>query len=443
MKNPLKRWDVFLTLLVFLVTIPAERFEVFSMIEDQTISFRHILRTTFGDPDTMQLREEIMLVALDEDLYDKYGSFPFRRTDLGKMAEILSGFGAKVIGLDFLMDFRSSYGEDEPTAAMFSAAGDVLLVSYANFQDGKFVGLAYPTETLFKVAKTGYSNLEPTSAVLDNLARLRIYEEITNNKDGWPFAIQALAMYLDVEARIDDGMLVLGDLQVPLDQFGDIYIDFPRLDPGTQYLSEGRSAFSALEILDLVDLPEDEREEYKHVFGGKIVLVGDTWEVTHDKFNTPVGQVYGVEIIADSIHTLLNGAPLRPASTGVESVATLAFLILVLATGILRSLLQRLVAATVVYILYIAVASATYVYVGTVLSMTYTLLAGLAALLFMSLRFYVLSERQQLKSAADSAESNRMLGLAFQGQGQLDAAFDKFRNCPLDERALPQIGWVI
>ncbi|MDZ7686233.1 MAG: hypothetical protein U5O39_15500 [Gammaproteobacteria bacterium] len=49
MKNPLKRWDVFLTLIVFLLTIPAERFEVFSLLEAQTISFRHLFRTTFGD----------------------------------------------------------------------------------------------------------------------------------------------------------------------------------------------------------------------------------------------------------------------------------------------------------------------------------------------------------------------------------------------------------
>ncbi len=34
MKNPLKRWDVFLTLVVFLLTIPAERLELFSLVED-------------------------------------------------------------------------------------------------------------------------------------------------------------------------------------------------------------------------------------------------------------------------------------------------------------------------------------------------------------------------------------------------------------------------
>ncbi len=36
------------------------------------------------------------------------------------------------------------------------------------------------------------------------------------------------------------------------------------------------------------------------------------------------------------------------------------------------------------------------------------------------------------KSVVESAESNRMLGLAFQGQGQLDMALDKFRRVPLD-----------
>jgi CHASE2 domain-containing sensor protein/predicted Ser/Thr protein kinase len=433
MKNPLKRWDVFLTLVVFLITIPVERLELFSLAEDQTIAIRHILRAQLGDPDLTQLREEVMIVALDEDMYAEYGSFPFRRTDLGKLADTLSGFGASVIALDFLMDFHSSYGEDEPTAAMFEESGNVLLVSYANFQDGEFSGLAYPNDTLDAVARTGYSNLEPTSAILDNLARVRVYEEITNNKDGWPFAIQALAMHWGVEPRLEDNHLVLGDLEVPLDQFGDFYIDFPRLDAGTQYLYQGQAGFSALEILDLEGLPEEELVEYEYIFGDKIVLVGDTWEVTHDKFNTPVGPVYGVEIIADTIHTLLNGAPLRPASTLVESGATALFLIVLLISGALPSLWMRLIGALGVFIAYLAAATALYVYMGLVISMSYAMLAGILAVLFMSMRYYILSERQQMLSAADSAESNRMLGLAFQGQGQLDAAFDKFRHCPREE----------
>ena len=49
---------------------------------------------------------------------------------------------------------------------------------------------------------------------------------------------------------------------------------------------------------------------------------------------------------------------------------------------------------------------------------------------------YLLTEKGKLKSEAESAESNRMLGLAFQGQGQLDMAFDKFRKCPVDDSML-------
>jgi len=440
MKNPLKRWDVFLTLVVLLLTIPAERFELFSLIEDQTISFRHLLRNSLGDPAERQLREEIIVVPLDEELYDEYGSFPFRRTDLGKIASILNRMGAAVIGLDFLMDFRSSYGEDEPTAAMFAEGDNTLLVSFATFRDGEFQDLTYPNEVLRESAISGYSNLADTSAIVGNLARLRIHESITNNKDGWPFAIQALALYWDVEPALEDGVLTLGEhASIPLDQNSDMYIDFPLLDAGTQYLSEGQAGFSALDLLDLQDFSEEEMEEYEHIFANKIVLIGDTWEVTHDKFNTPVGPVYGVEIIADTINTILNGAPLRPASMIVETLSTFLFLVLLLCTSIFGSMMVRVLASIAVYVGFAVVATFLYTSFGLVISMTYAMLAGLFTIAFMSFRSYVISEQNQRVSLADSAESNRMLGLAFQAQGQLDSAFEKFRKCPRDDASFELI----
>ena len=161
-----------------------------------------------------------------------------------------------------------------------------------------------------------------------------------------------------------------------------------------------------------------------------MVFIGDTWEVTHDKFNTPIGSVYGVEIIANTVNTLLNGAPLKPAGMAVEALASLIFLIALLATSIVRETLFRFLVMGGVVIGYVAVVTMLYIYAGVVLTMTYALLAGFLAIVFMSLRQYIMSEQQQQISAADSAESNRMLGLAYQGQGQLDAAFEKFRGCP-------------
>jgi len=46
------------------------------------------------------------------------------------------------------------------------------------------------------------------------------------------------------------------------------------------------------------------------------------------------------------------------------------------------------------------------------------------------------TERLKVASELEGAESNKMLGLAFQGQGQLDMAFDKFRKCPIDDSLL-------
>ena len=53
--------------------------------------------------------------------------------------------------------------------------------------------------------------------------------------------------------------------------------------------------------------------------------------------------------------------------------------------------------------------------------------------LLLSAKRCLITERGNLESAADSAESSLMSGLAFQGQGQLDMAFDKFRKAPLDD----------
>lgn len=47
-------------------------------------------------------------------------------------------------------------------------------------------------------------------------------------------------------------------------------------------------------------------------------------------------------------------------------------------------------------------------------------------------RRFLLTERGKEVSEQDSPKSDRMLGLAFPGQGQLDMAFDKFRKCPVD-----------
>ena len=72
---------------------------------------------------------------------------------------------------------------------------------------------------------------------------------------------------------------------------------------------------------------------------------------------------------------------------------------------------------------------------------------GLSVLLMLLLVGLVLLAASRLgkmrgnkeKQPAESAEAKRMLGLAFHGQGQLDKAFDKFRECPMSEGLMENI----
>ena len=49
---------------------------------------------------------------------------------------------------------------------------------------------------------------------------------------------------------------------------------------------------------------------------------------------------------------------------------------------------------------------------------------------------FLMTEAGKVKSDEESAETSRMMGLALQGQGQLDMAFDRFRRVPLNEAVM-------
>ena len=51
----------------------------------------------------------------------------------------------------------------------------------------------------------------------------------------------------------------------------------------------------------------------------------------------------------------------------------------------------------------------------------------------LSTKRFLITEKAKERSEAQSADSNRMLGLALQQQGQLDMAMEKFRKCPMDD----------
>ena len=52
---------------------------------------------------------------------------------------------------------------------------------------------------------------------------------------------------------------------------------------------------------------------------------------------------------------------------------------------------------------------------------------------------FLVTEAGKVKADEESAETNRMMGLALQGQGQLDMAFDRFQRVPMSDELMPNL----
>lgn len=175
-------------------------------------------------------------------------------------------------------------------------------------------------------------------------------------------------------------------------------------------------------------------------FADKIVLIGATARGIGDAFPTPIApSMAPVEVLAHSLSTLLQGDQYqRPAWAPWAELAVFAVLLLWLAFGV-PALGGTLAALVTVGLALVLLGAQHALLVGNALWLKLALPA-LFVLLghgMMLLKRLNLTERLKRSSEGESAESNRMLGLAFQGQGQLDMAFDKFRRVqPVDDKLL-------
>jgi serine/threonine-protein kinase len=113
------------------------------------------------------------------------------------------------------------------------------------------------------------------------------------------------------------------------------------------------------------------------------------------------------------------------------SVILLVGIFVVLALPRLGTKWSGIAAGTILasYLGFAIIAYASKGYVLTVVHPTLMLVLGYT---FIAAKRALLAERV---AGADSgaSETNRMLGLTFQGQGMLELAFDKFKACPVDE----------
>ncbi len=397
-----RHYDLLAIIFVFLMAIVLEYRESFSLLEDETLSYRQLLRAHFGDPMLTAPPDDVVIIYTDEAFYTDYDQYPLTRVDLSTLILRLEQMGASVIGVDMILDFNSAYGEDPTLEDALQETGNVLMVSTAEFRNDRYQSVNRAIPRFDDYTSSGYSNISSNSVIRETIVRLRFYPEIVEDENEWPFAVQAVANHLGEEPEYADHILYIGDLEVPLDHFWDLYIDYPYLtDQGNGRIAKLHEevGISASDILFLDD--EEELEELAFLVEGKIALIGEVAEVSNDEFETPVGNVYGVEIIANTIGTILNNGPLQPASFLVETIVALFLMAFFLLTREMSRPGPRYGLSVGVLALYMAVAVVLYITQGYILSMSYVLMASVMAIAVVTAKFYIaeMGQKAQIRDA--------------------------------------------
>lgn len=199
----------------------------------------------------------------------------------------------------------------------------------------------------------------------------------------------------------------------------------------------GRAAFPVDSFFDVMSgkIPLDKYRD-------RIVLIGQTAPGIGNFYATPVSPAMSsVEVMAHGLSSILQEHFFVSPSWAWAA----EFGVFVLIALYLIVLLPRLKAglgAGVTAALFVALLATHFVLMtGQLMWLQLMLPATLLLVghLLLTTKRFLVTERGKVKSDEQSAESNRMLALAFQGQGQLDMAWDKFRQVPLSEAVMENL----
>jgi eukaryotic-like serine/threonine-protein kinase len=200
---------------------------------------------------------------------------------------------------------------------------------------------------------------------------------------------------------------------------------------------DGKPAFQEDSFFDVATgkIPVDKYRD-------KIVLIGPTAAGVGSMFVTPVSPAMSaVELEAHTVSSLLQGHFFVVPTWGIW-VEMLVFLLI---AAYLIALLPRFSAgmgASVTAGIAVLLLVTHFVLMtgqGMWLQFMQPLVLLVVGHVLLITKRFMMTERGKEASDASSAANARMLGLAFQGQGQLDMAFDYFRKCPMDDAVMDNL----
>lgn len=440
-----------------------------------------------------QPSDRIAIVAIDDQSIANIGRWPWPRDVHAELIDKLAAAKAKTIvhtafffepqtdrGLAYIRKIKEALGDpggngavenagkviaeaeqaldtDAKLAASMAKAGNVLVPSY--FVLGEPQGKAdrplsaaalrnaIDDQQLF--ALPSVSAQQPIESI-GNAASGIGHLNITNDVDGavrrdpllvnyYGKAVPSMALLAAIKS------LNLGPADIKLNagdsvQIGKLRVrtdEAARLLPQFYQGRDGKPPFAIDSFYDVLSgkIPASK-------YADKIVLVGATAAGVGVQSPAPgYPAVTPVEMMAHVTSSILGEHFIVQPAWGVW--AALGALLLV--AGYLIAVLPRLsagVAGAVTAVLFLVLVGGEYGLLST--ASTWVQLVFPATLLLighlaLTTKRFLVTEAGKQKSDEESAETNRMMGLALQGQGQLDMAFDRFQRVPMSDELMANL----
>lgn len=318
---------------------------------------------------------DIVIVAVDDKSLQEYGGWPWADRSLHASAvNNLKEAGAAAIGFDVL--FADEYDNAPVFAEALEKAGNVVL---AGIGDNPVVTeqpmVVYTDFTLpAPVFAEAAVDVAHANVVPEGGAVVRKIPLVVADASGKSYPALVLAMYkvyleqivqpgLDIheDYSIHNGSIRIFNLEIPVDGKSQMRVNFVG-GPGT---------FRSLSYADVIqgNLDPDDVK-------GKLVLVGMTASGWTDFWVTPVSteKMYGVEIHANALDTILKGRFLEEAS---KLIAALTVLLMVVVMGFVLPLMRLRWGTVLTVVLFIGYGLAVFLAFdsGHILNIFYPLIS--------------------------------------------------------------------
>ena len=438
-----------------------------------------------------QPSDRIAVIAIDDQSISNIGRWPWPRDVHAKLIDKLAAAKAKTIvqtafffepqvdpGLVFIRKMKEALGAtpdanaaneqlgkliaeaevaldtDAVLAASMKNAGNVLVPSVFSLgeQQGNpdnplppyALKSAMDENSGFSISATrGQQPIESIGTVAAGIGHLNQFQDVDGAVRLEPLlvnyygkAVPSMALLAAVKSlnlssadvRLNVGESVqIGKLRVKTDE---VALMLPQFYKGR----EGKPAFAVDSFYDVLSgkIPATK-------YADKIVIIGATAAGVGVQFPVPGHAALSpAETIAHITSSILNEHFIVQPGWGLW--VTLGVFLLV--TGYVIAALPRLsagMAASATLALFVTLLvvefgllSAAATWLKLVFPATVLVLGHLA----LTTKRFLMTEAGKVKSDEESAETNRMMGLALQGQGQLDMAFDRFRRVPMADAVM-------